>query len=118
MSNAKKPIDWQRLLLLTGNKPKIAMELLQMFAAELPDMRSAINAAHKQKNYDLLHEWIHQLHGSCCYTGATRLKALAADLENALHFRHYDAVNDMMKKLNHEITAALRYIDNQNDRHE
>lgn len=104
--------------MLTNNKPELAKELLGMLAAELPEVRNSINAAHQEQNYTLLEDLVHKLHGSCCYTGVTRLKTLSADLEDALQLKHYDIVKEMIKQLNLEIETILNYIDNENYIHE
>ncbi len=118
MSNVKSPIDWQELLTLTNNNPELAKELLGMFANELPTMRDAINAAHQKQDYTLLQELIHKLHGSCCYTGVTQLKALAAELEDTLKLQQHGAIGGLMKRLNHEVNTVLTTIQNQHYLHE
>ena len=44
-------IDWPALLKLTNNRLELAKELLNMFAAELPLLRSAINTAHDKNDW-------------------------------------------------------------------
>ena len=81
-----------------------------MFNDELPSLRNQINEAHQKGNSKLLLERIHKLHGSCCYTGAPRLKKISASLEDALKSDPTKNVSSQIEELNQEINAVLAVI--------
>lgn len=105
-----KPIDWLALLKLTNNRPELAKELLNMFAVELPVLRSAINTAHDNNDWREMKSQVHKLHGSCCYTGVPDLKNLSQQLEESLKLKNHDATKTFLAQLNSEIDRVLQTI--------
>ncbi|MBC8952838.1 ATP-binding protein [Xenorhabdus sp. PB62.4] len=85
----KKPpaIDWNMALQQTAGKESLAREMLEMLVQSLPNMKNMIEHAltadgettrkHFQHN-------VHQLHGSCCYNGVPKLKAICELVEKQL----------------------------------
>ncbi len=110
MNPVENPIDWVTLLKLTNNKPDLAKELLIMFAAELPALRHTINEAYQNKNMTVLKDETHKLHGSCCYTGVTRLKNLSQQLEEEIKLNQQEAIRETLVQLNAEIDLVLKTI--------
>lgn len=104
------PIDWPALLKLTNNRLALAKELLDMFAAELPLFRAAINTAHDKNDWKEMKNQVHKLHGSCCYTGVPNLKDLAHQLEEALQLNRPEMVETVLNQLNSEIGRVLHAI--------
>lgn len=97
------PIDWAACVKQSNNKPKIAEELLNMLALELPNFVNEIQQHLSTGNIDGLAHQIHRLHGACCYCGANTLKQLLHDVEVDIH--HYDRT-----MLNQKISQILAEV--------
>jgi two-component system, NarL family, sensor histidine kinase BarA len=104
------PINFDALLKLTGQNHELANELLTMFAAELPEMRTTIKRLEKNKNYSPLIAIIHKLHGSCCYCAASRLQQLAKTTETELKEKSYEDIPNLISLIEKEIISIIDYI--------
>ena len=113
MTDTTNPIDWPGLLKLTNNRPALAQELLNMFAAELPSLSTAINDAFKNSDFVEMKDQVHKLHGSCCYTGVPQLKLLTDQLETLLRGRNFNAIETVLNQLNQEIKHVQTCIQEQ-----
>ncbi len=113
MAETRNPVDWQALLKLTNNKADLAKELLGMFAAELPELKNAINRAHDQGNLTEFKDLVHKLHGSCCYTGVTHLRNLSRDLEESIKMKNISAIDPTLTQINDEIERVIETINNE-----
>ncbi|OKP03100.1 ATP-binding protein [Xenorhabdus eapokensis] len=86
----KKPqaIDWEIALQQTAGKASLAREMLEMLVKSLPDMKSMIKQALTADGEAIRKHFqhhVHQLHGSCCYNGVPKLKAICELVEKQLH---------------------------------
>ena len=104
------PINFDALLKLTGHNHSLADELLVMFAAELPEMRTTIKQLQNNQNYPALMALIHKLHGSCCYCAATRFQQLSKTTETELKEKSYGDLPELISKIDLEIASILNYI--------
>ncbi len=80
-------IDWDMALKQSNGKVSLARELLAMLVQSLPDMQTMIEqalAADGEVNRKHFQRHVHQLHGSCCYTGVPQLKAICECVEKQL----------------------------------
>ena len=101
---ADNPINWQDCIKQSNNKPKLAQQLLNMLALELPEFKQAITTSFKQDDTPTLIHHIHKLHGACCYCGANQLKSMLNNIEN--HIQDYTP-----QELEIHIQALLVEID-------
>jgi two-component system sensor histidine kinase BarA len=104
------PINFDALLKLTGDNHQLADELLTMFAAELPEMRTTIKRLYANKSYNPLTALIHKLHGSCCYCAAGRLQQLSKTTETELKEQSYGDIPMLLEAIDEEIGSILDYI--------
>lgn len=104
------PINFDALLKLTGQNHELANELLTMFAAELPEMRTSIKRLYENKSYNPLIALIHKLHGSCCYCAAMRLQQLAKTTEMELKEESYGDIPNLISLMEKEIISIIDYI--------
>lgn len=107
-----EPIDWEKALKLAGNKSKLAKDMLRALIDELDINRLKINDAYANKDYGLLHNEVHRLHGACCYSGVPTLKAAVSDIETAITRENFDTIPFLMAELNKEINRVLAYVQN------
>ena len=77
-------IDWDKTISLNAGNAELALDILQMFADELPQSRQKIEYYWKNMELENLSRIIHKLRGSCCYCSAARLGELAAEIEIAI----------------------------------
>ncbi|CDL78944.1 ATP-binding protein [Xenorhabdus cabanillasii] len=88
-SPTKKPqaIDWQLALQQAAGKESLAWEMLEMFVQSLPEMKTMIEQAltsEGESHRKPFAHHVHKLHGSCCYNGVPRLKAICELIEKQL----------------------------------
>lgn len=111
MNNLDTAIDWQRCLELTNNNQELAKELLTLFANDLPNAHKLIMNAFKKKDYELLKNEIHKLHGACCYCGVPQLKSIVSDIESVLKtLKNLDHLDSKMKTLDDEIQRVMEAL--------
>lgn len=77
-------IDWELGLKLAGNKQEIAEEMLFLLTKELEQEVEKIRQAWLNKEFPLLLQHVHKLHGAISYCGTPRLKNAVIALEAAL----------------------------------
>lgn len=76
-------LDRARLDAVTGGDAELAHEILGVFSASLPDLRTRIEAA-AARDRGLLHAYAHELKGSAGNIGAAALEDIARALEGVL----------------------------------
>ncbi len=74
-------IDLAFLVDLVGGNTELAQEMMAIFINDLPNAQQHITDAYVRKDWQHLRHHLHRLHGSLCYTGAMRLKAVASQFE-------------------------------------
>ncbi|KZN66774.1 two-component sensor histidine kinase BarA [Pseudoalteromonas luteoviolacea] len=77
-------LDWNLALQRAGNKPHLALEMLNMLLQSVPETIELLHAASEQEDPEQLLKIVHKFHGACCYTGVPKLKQLAETIETAL----------------------------------
>ncbi len=85
--------DWNLNLKLALGKINLAKNLYEMMINNLPKEQALINLAFNQQKLDDLREYIHKLHGGCCYTGFIKLKYIAKKLEQEIAVKHHNKIN-------------------------
>jgi DNA-binding response OmpR family regulator len=64
-----------------GNNPLILVNLKQLFARELEQMRAEISHAFEQQSHQQIHQSLHKLKASCGFLGADRLLKACEQLD-------------------------------------
>jgi two-component system sensor histidine kinase BarA len=77
-------IDLASSLRLSNNKADLAVDMLQMLLAELPNHSASISELRAAGHWQELQECVHKLHGACCYSAVPTLKSQCQLLENLL----------------------------------
>lgn len=102
-----KVIDWDLAYKLTSGKKDLARELFEKLTESLPNNKTQINEAYLSKNWDNLRDFVHYLHGACCYCGVPQLKRCAQNLESAVDTRTPDIIKPRLDALNQAIDDVL-----------
>ena len=102
--------DWQLALQRANHNDEAAKDLLDQFIEQLPDISAVICQSCEQKNFSLLQEKIHQLHGVCCYTGVPKLRALCDEIEGALKRKQYEHAELRVPSLLDEVREVLKQV--------
>lgn len=97
-----KTIDWTLSLKLANHREDLAKELLTLLISELPETRNNINNAYQNQDLEMLHHYIHKLHGATCYCGVPRLKEITSLLETKIKHKN-DSLENLINSLNYEI---------------
>jgi len=100
-------IDWDRSLKLAGNQASLAADMLLSLIKELPSAQKAINQAHSNKQFEILREEVHRLHGVCCYCGVPMLKDAASALEKSIAKQDYERIDFFIVEFNTELNRVL-----------
>ncbi len=103
------PIDWELCLKLAARKEDLAQEMLDMLIASLPTDLNNIQTAYNATNLHDLREYVHRLHGACCYVGVPKLKAIAKELEDAIAEENSDKMAKYVSAMQREITQILEF---------
>ncbi len=103
----KDVIDWERSLKLAGKQESLAADMLMSLIKELPSVQKAINQAHTNKQFEILREEVHRLHGVCCYCGVPMLKDAVAALEKSIVKKDYKRIDFFMIEFNTELNRVL-----------
>ncbi|MBI6549449.1 ATP-binding protein [Xenorhabdus lircayensis] len=115
-SQQKKPpaIDRDMALKQTAGKESLAREMLEMLVKSLPEIKNMIEqvlTTDGEVTRKHFQHYVHQLHGSCCYNGVPKLKAICEFVEKQL--QQDVAITDLepellefLDEINHVIVAA------------
>lgn len=101
-------LDWELGIKLAADNIELAKDLFAMLIKDLPNEQSLINEAYQNNKYDELKNYVHKLHGGCCYVGVPKLKHLAKSLELAIINNETDKISTLISELNHEIALILK----------
>lgn len=104
-----KPIDWDLCKKLAGFKEDLAHEMLTMLIEALPEDITNILNAYEKRNFIELREFVHKLHGACCYVGVPKLRIIARELETALASPDSEQLKVYVENLEQEVTTILKY---------
>lgn len=100
-------IDWQLALSRANKSEKIAGELLEEFAQQLPDSLVEIEKAYRLQNWKLMQQQVHRLHGASCYTGVPKLQRICAEIEIELKEEHFSEAKRKFPELKSAIESVL-----------
>lgn len=76
--------DWTLALKRTNQIEDAAIDILDKFVEQLPNLIKKIKESEQTKDFEKMQSVIHQLHGACCYTGVPTLHRLCERIEGAL----------------------------------
>lgn len=97
-------VDWNISLKLASGKEQLAKYLHRKMLHGLLKEKKLINLAFNSKSLLDLKEYIHKLHGGCCYTGFIKLKHIAKQLEIEL------SINQLNNKFHYNYNVIKQYI--------
>lgn len=95
-----KVLDWELALKRANGKEDLAQELYEKLLKSLPKEKNFINNAFQQKEWDIMRDLVHRLHGACCYCGVPELKDRVQKLESALATKTLDIIHPRLDALN------------------
>ncbi|MGH1472300.1 MAG: response regulator [Cellvibrionaceae bacterium] len=97
------PVNLEKCLQLSNNKPKLARDMLSMLLSGLTQDKKEIIQTYKEQNFASLEKVVHKLNGGSSYCGVPSLKATSAKLDELLRKKQYDNIH-------HNVTALLESI--------
>jgi len=101
-------IDWELGTKLANNKREIAEEMLLLLIETLPQEFDDIKQAYDLKNYPLLLQKVHKLHGAVCYCGVPRLKESISILETQLKKQAYEEIDQLFYNFDFEVKELFK----------
>ena len=108
MTTTTEAIDWQISLERSNHRSDLAIELLNMLVADLPDYKQQVQIAYEQNDIPMLKHHLHKLHGSCCYCGVPRLHDIVISTENCVKQSNAKPTKELMKHLSDELDAVIQ----------
>ncbi len=100
-------LDWQLSLKLASGNPELATSLFSMMMISLPKEQQLINHAFQKQQLTKLREYVHKLHGGCCYTGFKRLKYISKQLEQEIISKNQNKIAEYIIFINQEIDFLI-----------
>jgi HPt (histidine-containing phosphotransfer) domain-containing protein len=104
--------DWIRTVEKLRGNETVAKEIVATFFKELPKIHKAINEAYKQKNLSTLYEYLHKLHGSCCFVIAPELKEITQTFCRALKSQSEENYLDLLNAFNLAVDRLMEFRKN------
>lgn len=101
-------IDWQLALSRANSSEKIANDLLNEFAQQLPKDLEDIEQAYRLQDWESMKQKVHRLHGASCYTGVPKLQQISNEVETELKEKHFDEARRKFPELKDAIESVLR----------
>jgi two-component system sensor histidine kinase BarA len=100
-------VDWVLSKQLAGGRIELAQEFFEKLTLSLPKDKAQINAAYLRSDWRSLRDYVHKLHGACCYCGVLDLKECAKKLEATIASGLLDNIKPDVDALNLAIDAVL-----------
>ncbi|MGI1677363.1 MAG: response regulator [Cellvibrionaceae bacterium] len=97
------PVNIEKCLQLSNNKPKLARDMLSMLLSGLEQDKKEIIETYKNQNFEALEKIVHKLNGGSSYCGVPTLKTSSAKLDELLRKKNYENIH-------HHITTLLEAI--------
>ncbi|MCL1077805.1 two-component sensor histidine kinase BarA [Parashewanella spongiae] len=77
-------LNWELCLSQASQKAPLAIEMLQMLLASLPETVNELNQGLQTQDNDKMLSIVHKLHGACCYCGVPTTQKLCNQIESSL----------------------------------
>ena len=103
-------VDSQRLLSLCAGKPEVLIECLELLIAEVASNRRQIDQALVSNDMRAMSIGVHSLRGSASLIGATRVRDLAAIIENEVEAGVVRPVAKQWQTLDRELDRCMASV--------
>lgn len=104
--------DWALTLKLCNNNQKIAQELIQLLATDIPTTESTLKTAQANQDTQKIHDELHKLKGSCAYVGMPTLKKLIDTTEKNIEHQQLDHLDDDLTSIYQELQLIQKDLVN------
>ncbi len=98
------PVDMALGIKLANGKQDLAEEMLAMLLTSIKEDRPAMISQCQEREFDVLLDAVHKLHGATRYTGVPRLQKIARALEENLKLKQYEHTAALFQQLLDEMT--------------
>ncbi len=105
------PVNIKVLEDMVGNEPDVIQELLHHFRANAMETAAALKATCNNGQFARAGATAHKLKSSAFSVGAVNLGNLCADIERSGKAGDIDAVTDLLRLFEAEMTAVIKYLD-------
>lgn len=103
-------LDFALCVQAANNDEKIAQQLWNVFAKQLPKYLVDLKTSFENKDIKILHEFSHRLKGASSYAGSPRLKIASAALSDATRNQNtrIEDIKELYEKVLVEISEVIR----------
>ncbi|GGI94916.1 histidine kinase [Shewanella hanedai] len=77
-------LNWELCLAQANQKQDLALDMLKMLVASIPETTELIKKALEEFDQDSMLSSVHKLHGACCYCGVPTAQKLCQEIESCL----------------------------------
>lgn len=77
-------LNWELCLTQANQKQDLALDMLKMLLASIPETAQLIRTALEEFNQESMLSTVHKLHGACCYCGVPTAQKVCQEIESGL----------------------------------
>ncbi len=109
-SDLAPPIDYPEVMARVGDDPEILRAILDAFLQDAPQQVAILQKALRGNDLTLALRQAHTLKGCAANIGASRLRVLAADLEQAIAASDHGSVESLMLAMDNEMALLVEQL--------
>lgn len=108
--NESLPLDLELGIQLSSGSKELALEIIQMFVKDLPDLIDKMQQFYRNKDWENLKEIIHKINGSSSYCAMLNLQKTANKFEDALNQQAEAEYTLLYKQMQQNITEVQNFV--------
>jgi signal transduction histidine kinase/CheY-like chemotaxis protein len=109
-SGRAAPIDYPEVMARVGDDPEILRAILDAFLQDAPQQVAILQESLRGNDLPLASRQAHTLKGCAANIGASRLRVLAADLEQAIATSDRNSVESLMMAMDNEMALLVEQL--------
>jgi len=94
---------------LEVDKVAVTHDLFSSFVASLDEETEKIHQLYLDKNYELLADVVHYIHGAACYCGVPRLRKAISMLALAAREKNDSTIAELLAVFDSEVALVMEY---------
>ncbi len=110
VSAPASPIDYSEVMARVGDDPEILRAILDAFLQDAPQQVAILRESLRGNDLSLASRQAHTLKGCAANIGASGLRGLAADLEQAIAASDHGAVEGLMMAMDNEMALLVEQL--------
>ncbi len=100
-------LDWDKSLVLCGNKIELTKELLELFIVDISQSKKLFAHALAEKNYTKIADQAHKLLGGCSYIVTPKLQKFLQQIETDTKNQNHTLLGASLQRVYDEIEIII-----------